>query len=54
MFVGHETLSWRDCISVKELEEAKAVLGQNNFFLGALNSSSQLDLERFPEILASL
>jgi hypothetical protein len=30
------------------------VLGQNNFFLGALNSSSQLDLERFSEILASL
>lgn len=54
IFVGHARLSWRDCVSVKELEEAKSVLGQNHFLLSALDSSSQLDLKRFPEILASL
>lgn len=47
-------IPWYNGRIVKEVEHAACLLGEDNLFLGALNSRSEVDIVGFLELLASL
>ena len=47
-------IPWYNGRVVKEVEHAACLLGEDNLFLSALNSRSEVDVVSFLELLASL